>query len=159
MTLLSSSAQFPFLSSSLFFNPCMIVLFVTSVCPFVWGCATEVNLSLIPRSEQKFLNFSLPNYFPLFVINVCGIPNLQITSFQKKCCIRASVIVGTAFTSIHLVKWSIATISNFFWAVEMGNGPKMSIPQTANGQGLPIGCWMFEGLWIRRAYCWHLLHF
>ena len=90
--------------------------------------ASEVNLSLTPNSEQNILNFSLSNCFPLSIIKVWGMPNLQMNSFQKKYYIRASVIVGTASTSTHFVKWSMATIKNFFGDVETGNGPKISIP-------------------------------
>ena len=77
----SSSTQFLFFSSSLLFSPCMIIRLVTSVCPFVWGWATDVNLSLMPNSEQKVLNLLLSNCFPLSVIKVWGMPNLQMTSF------------------------------------------------------------------------------
>ena len=156
--LFSSSTQFFFFLFSLLFSPCTMMRLVTSVCPFVWGWATDVNLSLMPNSEQKALNLSLSNYFPLSVIKVWGMPNLHMTSFQKKCWIRASVMVGTASTSTHFMKWSTATIRNFFWDVETGNGHRISIPHIAKGHGLPIGCWMLEGWCEIRVNCWHLVH-
>ena len=158
MTLLSSSTQLPFFSSNLLFKPCIMVRLVTFVYPFVWGWATDVNLSLMPNLEQNPLNLSLSNCFPLSVIKVWGMPNLHMISFQKKCWIHASMMVGTASTSTHFVKWSTATIRNFFWDVKTGNGPRISIPHIAKGHGLPIGCWILDGWCVILANYWHLGH-
>ena len=114
-TLDSSSGQAPFASSSLVLIILSSVQFVTSVCPFTWGCPGDENRFLMPRPEQKSLKAWLLNCHPLSKIIISGIPNLQIIFFQTKLWILASVIVDNASASTHLVKQSIVTSKNFTW--------------------------------------------
>ena len=114
-TLGNSSGQAPFASSSLVLIILSSVRFVTSVCPFAWGCPSDENWFLMPNPEQKSLKAWLSNYRPLSEIIVSGIPNLQIIFFQTKLWILDSGIVARASALTHLVKQSIAISKNFNW--------------------------------------------
>ena len=57
----SSSTHFPFVSSSLFFNPSTITLFVASACPLLWGYDGVEYLFFIPKSQQYLQKALLSN--------------------------------------------------------------------------------------------------
>ena len=80
------------------------VRFVTSVCPFPYGCPGDENWFLMPRPKQKSLKPCLSNCRPLSVMIVLEIPNLQIIFFHTKLLILASVIIARASASTHFVK-------------------------------------------------------
>jgi hypothetical protein len=53
---------------------------------------------------------------------------------QKNFCVVLEVIVVTALTSIHLVKYSMAMKVNFRLPCAVGSGPTMSSHQRCSGQ-------------------------
>src|SRR3954470_23312728 len=72
-------------------------------------------------------------FVPLFVIMLCGTPNLKMIDLMKLTAVRAvELVIGTA--SIHLVNLSTATSRCVHPPFEdFLSGPTMSSPHVANG--------------------------
>ena len=64
-----------------------------------------------------------------------GAPNQHTILSHKKFSTLFYVIVATAYTLTHFVKYSHATIKNLFCALASGKDPRISNPHWANGQG------------------------
>src|SRR4051812_3307594 len=88
----------------------------------------------MPSSSQKFWNSSTVKLVPLFVMMLCGTPNLKMIDLMKLTVVRAvEMVMGTA--SIHLVNLSTATSRCVRPPFEdVLSGPTMSSPQVANDQ-------------------------
>ena len=103
-TIYSSSTHHPLASFSIVTKSCMIVLLVTSVCLFAFGCAIEVNLWFIWSYSHNFPKGLFANCSPLSEISVCGSLKWQMSCFQKNLIILWPVIVDNGSASTHLVK-------------------------------------------------------
>jgi len=112
----------------------------------------------MPRSLQVSPNCWLANYFSLYEISFLGILKRHTTFFQRKVCTLWTVITATGSTSIHFVKYSIATIRYFNCRIAWGKGPRMSIPQVWNEQRLNMECSSSAGSWCQSACFWHCSH-
>src|ERR1043165_1576916 len=88
----------------------------------------------MPSPSQKLWNSVAVKFVPLFVMMLCGTPNLKMMDLIKLTAVRAvELVIGTA--SIHLVNLSIATSRCVRPPFEdFLSGPTMSSPQVANGQ-------------------------
>src|SRR3954466_14088233 len=88
----------------------------------------------MPSSWQKFWKFAAVKFVPLFVMMLCGTPDLKMMDLMKLTAVRAvELVIGTA--SIHLVNLSTATSRCVRPPFEdFLSGPTMSSPQVANGQ-------------------------
>src|SRR3954463_7177396 len=88
----------------------------------------------MPNSSQKSWNSAAVKFVPLYVMMLCGTPNLKIIDLMKFTAVRAvELVIGTA--SIHLVNLSTATSSCVLPPFDdFLSGPTMSSPQVANGQ-------------------------
>ena len=75
----------------------------------------------------------LVNYVPLSVMTLFGTPKRQ-TSPLKNLMADCVVTFLTASTSGHFVNLSIATYKYSKPPMARGKGPRMSSPQTENGQ-------------------------
>ena len=75
----------------------------------------------------------LVNCVPLSVMTLFGTPKRQ-TSPLKNLMADCAVTFPTASTSGHFVNLSIATYKYSKPLIARGKGPKMSSPQTENGQ-------------------------
>lgn len=75
----NSSNNLPFSSSNLVFKAFKMVIFITSVAPFVYGYLTYVNHCLMPNSSQNSQNSLETNCLPLSEIRILG-PNRQMMS-------------------------------------------------------------------------------
>ena len=82
----------------------------------------------MPTSAHRFLSCWLANWVPLSDTSRLGTPKRHTMFFQTKCCTLCAVIWATGSASIHLVKYSMATIRYFIFLIVRGNGPRMSIP-------------------------------
>ena len=125
---------------------------------FVWGCSTDVNTCLIPTSVHSFPNCWLANWVPLSEIRRLGTPKRHTMFFQTKCCTLCAVICATGSASIHLVKYSMATIKYFICLIANGNRPKISIPQVWKGHALYMDLSSSGGALCQSACIWHCLH-
>ena len=132
----TSSAQVPLAFSSLIFRPLSRTRLANSTCPFVWGCSTHANTCIIPSSVHSFPSCWLANWMPLSYTNCFGTPKRHNIFFHTKCWILRAVIYATGPASIHFMKYSMATTRYFICRTAKGNGPRISIPQVWNGQGL-----------------------
>src|SRR3954468_23286518 len=88
----------------------------------------------MPKSWQKFVNSAAVKFVPLFVMMLCGTPNLKMMDLMKLTVVRAvELVIGTS--SIHLVNLSTATSRCVRPPFEdFLSGPIMSSPQVAKGQ-------------------------
>lgn len=143
---------------SLFFRPVRIVRLVTSICPLVWGWATDANLWSTPEFSANFLNSLLSNWVPLFDIRTREIPNLHIMLPHMKSIIYSAVTLLIALASGHLEKYSIATITYFLWLMVRGKGSRMSIPHWEKGQGAEILVWAIACALIALLNHWQMSH-
>ena len=75
----------------------------------------------------------LVNCVPLSVMILLGIPKRQ-TIDLKNLTVDCAVTFLTGSTSGHFVNLSIATYKNSMPPTARGKGPRMSSPQTENGQ-------------------------
>lgn len=75
---------------------------------------------------QNSLNLKLPNCVLLSVIKIFSIPNLMNIFLLMNDIAYCEVIDCTASTSAHLLKCSIAMITNFLNLGALGNGSRMS---------------------------------
>ena len=132
----TSSAHAPLVFSNLRFKPLNKTLFADSTYPFVRGCSTDANTCLIPTFVHSFPNCWLANWVPLSEMRHLGTPKRHTMFFQTKCCTLCAVICATGSASIHLVKYSMATIKYFIYLIASGNEPRISIPQVWKGHGL-----------------------
>lgn len=79
----SSRAHFPFGESNRDLDTAINIRpFAFSTAPLVWGWLTDVKVSLILSSSQKFLKFVQSNCFPLSTVMYAGTPNRQIILCQ-----------------------------------------------------------------------------
>src|SRR3954470_8094309 len=88
----------------------------------------------MPSSWQKFWNSAVVKFVLLYVMMLCGTPNLKMMDLMKLTAVRdVELVIGTA--SIHLVNLSTATSRCVRPPFEdFLSGPTMSSPQVANGQ-------------------------
>src|SRR3954465_14775248 len=88
----------------------------------------------MPNSWQKFWNYAAVKFVPLYLMMLCGTPNLKMIDLMKLTVVRAvELVIGTA--SIHLVNLLTATSRCVLPPFEdFLSGPTMSSPQVANGQ-------------------------
>ena len=135
-TLGNSSTHFPLAHSSLFFSVVSGVLFVASACPLLRGQRGVEYRFLIFSSKQKVLKAMLSNCGPLSTIIACRILNRKTMFFQNNVETSLSLMLAQASASTHLLKQLVATSINFFYAATTGKGPMISIPHSANDQGL-----------------------
>lgn len=77
----NSSTHASFLSSSFVFKMPLMFLLMASTCPLDCRWVGEANELAILCFEQKFLNFSLSNYFLLSLATTLGMPNQQMIFF------------------------------------------------------------------------------
>ena len=87
-------------------------------------------------SSHNFFNMWLANWVALSDTRRLGMPKRHTKFFHTKLWILCAVIWAIGSTSIHFVKYSIATTKYFICLIAKGKGPKMSIPHVWNGQGL-----------------------
>lgn len=88
------------------------------------------------------LSIKGPKCFKIELVTVIhsqrfGTPKWEIMFCQQNFLIVAEVIVDNAFASIHLEKYSTATMAYFKFPCAVGIGPIMSIPHLYKGQ---VGC-------------------
>ena len=133
-----SSGHLPLAFSNLLFNPHSNTLLVDSTYLLVCGCSTNVKICLIPNSTYNSFSCLLANCVPLFEIICLGTSKRHTTLFQTKLRTFWVVITATGSVSIHLVKYSIATIRYFTCPAAKGNRPRMSIPYVWKGHRLCI---------------------
>ena len=86
------------------------------------------------------------NLVPLSDINLLGVPNRHTICFQTKFFTRAAVMVVTASTSIHLVKYSMATIKNFTCLAEGETTLVCRSPRYGKAMGSLLNIILLEGL-------------
>ena len=155
----NSSTHKPFASSNHFFKDCKIFLLDDSTWPLVWGWWTEEGFMVMCKLEQNWVILSPFTCGPLSMMIRWGIPNRQTIFSHKNFSTLFCVIVATAFASTHFVKYSQATIKNFFCAFASGKGPRMSSPYWANDHGAIKLERCSGGWWVVLANLWHLSHF
>ena len=85
------------------------------------------------------MNVRLVNCVPLSVMILLGTPKRQ-TYPLKNLTADCAVTFLTGSTSSHFVNLSMATYKNSKPPVARGKGPKISSPQTENGQDRGIVC-------------------
>lgn len=134
-SLSSHSALAPF---NLFFSPARIVQLLTSICPLVWGWATDANLWWIPRFFVNFLNFLQSNWVSLSYMRMQGTSNLHIMLPESKSISCWAVMVLTASTFDHFEKYSTTIITYFFWPVVCGTTKKYQFPIERKANSIPI---------------------
>jgi hypothetical protein len=93
---------------------------------------------------QNSLNLLESNCLLLSTVSVLGTPNLHTLFCQKIFFTELEVIDASGFASIHLVKYSIATIANLFPPCEGGKGPTRSMPHLWSGHIGGISCYSTE---------------
>ena len=131
----NSSTHNPLGLSNSFFKEFKMFLLVDSTWPLVCGWQTEKRFMVICRLEQNCEILSPFNCGPLSMMIRWGIPNRQIMFSHRNFSTFFWVITTTASASTHFVKYSQATIRNFFCALASGKGLKISSPPWENGQG------------------------
>ena len=82
--------------------------FARSTCPFVWGCATVAQLTLMWYSLQNQRNFFLVNCVPLSVIMEFGTPK-RWTMSSKNSTACSDFIAEIGRASIHFINLSTVT--------------------------------------------------
>ena len=82
----------------------------------------------------------------------CHCPKRQTMFFHTKCWILWAMICATGSTSIHFVKYSMATTRYFSCRIAKEKGPRISIPQVWNDQE-EDACWILR---IGRSHSRHL---
>ena len=95
---------------------------------------------------------------PLSDIRRLGTPKRHTIFFHTKCCTLCAVICATGSASIHLVKYSMATIKYFICLIASGKGPRMSSPHVWKGHGLYMDRNSSCGALCQSACFWHCLH-
>jgi hypothetical protein len=109
----NKSAHLPFFSSrSIFLTVVKILPLARSTTLLDCGWYTEAKESLVLMEKQKSLKSWLSNCLPLSTVSSDGTPKWQTMFCQKNFYAVFDVIVDTALTSIHLVKYSTATKVN-----------------------------------------------
>ena len=155
----NSSTHKPFASSSIFFKDSKMFLLDDSTWPLLYGWQTEEGFMVIYRLEQNYEILSPFSCAPLSMMIRWGIPNWQIMFSHRNFSTLFWVIVATASASTHFVKYSQATIKNFFCALASGKGSRISSPHRTNGQGATKLESCSGGCWVILLNLWHLSHF
>ena len=125
-------------SSSLFFKDSKIFLLVDFTCPLVCGWQMDERLKAICRLLQNYAILSLFNWNPLSMTIRWGTSNRHTMLSHRNFSTLFYVIVATASTSTHFVKYLHATLKNFFYTLASGKGLKISNSHWVNGLGVTI---------------------
>ena len=99
-----SSIHLPLASSSLFFNPSAMTLFVAFAWLLPWGYAGVEYLFFMPKSQQYSRKALLLNWSPLSETRVFGIPNLVMIFHHTNLFTSWSRMLARGSASTHLVK-------------------------------------------------------
>ena len=115
-----------------------------STIPFHLGLFGTVRSFRISRSQHTAASTLLSKFVPWSLSSVVGVPNRAKNSFRRYSMQVSADWSGMAMISVHLVKWSMATMIYQFHFLESGNGPRISTPTRSRGP--PTGNWP-NGAW------------